>query len=280
MTAEVITKERGGSGTEGHVIHSQSHDETYAKAHDRKLRELARESIRLNRTFSGLRSLLFRSRLIALNAETASARVGATGVPFGVVVKELITLGANLQDEAKDLETLFQRIARDVGTWIRAHHRFAMYLRVIDAFNERKDTPDQTSRLAGRFILDSGLEPIRDRQAEARNNLPSLDRTWTLLLNSRTEAIRRLDSVAGAGRSLNRFLDRMNLIATQQSSFLATTARVEATHTDQTAFDLDAMATDIQTLARDFTALQKQATDAVYRLNTDARSVMSLVHDA
>jgi hypothetical protein len=239
------------------------------------LRIFASQAIGLNRTFSGLRSLLFRTKLLALNAEIASARVGASGEAFGVVVKDLIEMGETLRTEVADLEQVFSTVANHVGEWIRSRTRFAMYLRVVDALNRGAggDVPQTRTR----SILSAGVEKDYRAQAKERRKRPALERTWTLARQRRSEALEHLQGVGEACGRLRRFLDRLNFVATQQSSFLATTARVEATHADQTAFDLGSMAGDIQGLARDFSALQRNASDAVHAVGIRTAEVSRMI---
>jgi hypothetical protein len=238
----------------------------------------ASQAISLNRTFSGFRALLFRTKLLALNAEIASARVGVFGKAFGVVVKDLIGLGETLRHEVADLETVFSSVASHVGEWTRSRTRFGMYLRVVDALNQGLGRTDgEASWMKAYGILSTGVEEAYLAQAAMRNEHPALERAWTLARKRRDEALKHLLGVGKACGRLKRFLDRLNFVATQQSSFLATTARVEAAHADQTGFDLDSMAADIQGLAHEFSALQRNAYDAVHAVGLRATRVSRLI---
>lgn len=249
---------------------------------DERLRRFAGSAIGLNRTFAGLHSLLFRTRLLALNAEIASARIGATGAAFGVVVKDLLSMGEELRRLTREIEDLFGRVARHVGVWIRARTRFNLYLRVIDALHRGVANADGETKtpppVQGWPVLDDTIQTEAGLQAEARAARPALDRTWTLALANRGDALANLREVRDYCRRLDALLDQLNFVATRQSGFLATTARVEATHADQTAFDLTGVTGDIRDLAQEFTVLQHTATDAVVALSGEAESIFILAN--
>lgn len=237
------------------------------------------DAIGLNRTFSGLQGLLFRTKLLALNAEIASAHVGETGASFGVVVKELISMGTQLREVVADLEEVFREVAHHIGVWIRSRNRFEMYLRVVDALQSARTAEDEAAACpaaAGQSLIDADLGAYRC--AHRIDDEPtSIARTWELALARRREAIESLEKVYRCSRGLLSLLQRLNLVATRQSGYLSTTARVEATHADQTAFNLDAVAQDIGQLATDFAALQHEAQDAATELTAEAKRITARI---
>lgn len=243
---------------------------------DRRLAGFAGRAIGLNRIFASLPSLLFRTRLLALNAEIAGARVGETGAAFGVVVKELVVMGGELRRVTDDLEALFGEVARHVGDWIRARNRFSLYLRVIDALNlGAAEEGAETVSVAERSLLDGRVLEDAAAQSEACGVRPSLERSWRLALERRDDALRQVDAIDDCCRRLLRLVERLGFVATRQSGYLATTARIESTHADQAAFDLSGVTGDIEELARDFSALQHAAGDAVRAAAKEAERIAS-----
>lgn len=239
-----------------------------------RLRQFASRAIGLNRTFSGLQKLLFRTKLLALNAEIACARIGKTGVAFDVVAKDLITLGDLLRHDVVLLQTKFSAVAHHVGVLIRARQRFRSYLAVIDAVNQQAGSDEGVSRVRGLSLLSAEVMARYEEQDARRKRTPLLASAWEKALRCRKEATEHLSAVDVCFGGLQNFLRRLSYTATRQSGFLATTARVEASHVDQTEFDLDAVAEDIQALARDFASIQTDANNAVGALTGEAETIL------
>lgn len=236
------------------------------------------KAIGLNRLFSGLQPLLFRTKLLALNAEIASARIGDSGIAFGVVVKDLLAMSSDLRRVTKELEDIFGKIAHHVGIWIRSRTRFDLYLRVTDSlrqgYMDREESAEVSLPLPHkqeqRLILDEGIENDAREDEPLRKAHVPYDRAWSFALSNRREAIGNLREVDLYCQRLRRLLDQLSFVATRQSGYLATTARVEATQADQTAFDLTGVTGDIQAIAREFSVLQQSATDAVLDISKEA----------
>lgn len=263
---------------------------TGAKRDDAEmLHRFARDAIGVNRTFADLAPLLFRTRLLALNAEIASVRVGGTGASFGIVVKELLAMCAELRGIVADIEEIFADIAGCVGVWIRSRTQFDMYLRVVDALNttnsgqsdggEGKGNGEDASfpPVTGTPLLSGKIHALHERQQTAARKRPALGRTWPLALSMRERAVENIAAIEDGCARLIRLLQRVNYVATLQSGYLATTSRLEATNADQTDFDLSGVVGDIQQLAGDFSTLQADATDAVRKLSVAADRVMQTI---
>lgn len=254
-----------------------THVEPARRSMQERLHTFGGQAIGLNRLFSGLQPLLFRTKLLALNAEIASARIGDSGIAFGVVVKDLLAMSSDLRRVTKELEDIFREVAQHVGVWIRCRTRFTLYLRVTDAlwqgYNAQDGDgapPPPPRNLAKRIILDEGIEQdARADESLRKAHLP-YDRAWSFALSNRREAISNLREVDVYCQRLHRLLDQLSFVATRQSGYLATTARVEATQADQTAFDLTGVTGDIQAIAREFSVLQQSATDAVLSISKEA----------
>lgn len=241
------------------------------------LRSFAGGAIGLNRTFSGLQQQLFKTKLLAMNAEIACSRLGEAGVAFGVVARDLIGVGATLRAEVGELEGQFHEIACSVGALIRSRHRFRSYLAVVEAVHQQEAADGLGKGLTEMPPLAPDFADRHDSDASARENVPLLQHAWNGASGCREDIFNTISSVSECCQNLTAFLQRLNFIATRQSGFLATTARVEAAHVDDKEVDLGAVADDIHGLARDFSTLQGKAEDAVQDFIGEAERLLQKV---
>lgn len=251
------------------------------ESHRETLNELCTRAISINRTFSGLRPLLFRTRLLALNSEIAAARVGADAVSFAVVVRDLNQMGLDLREIVTTTENLFLQIAEHVGWWIRLQARINLYRRTLDHHLELRHADDgviahATSSVLAIALLSNDLPELAEKQRRAFRDDSVLQTLWDQVLSQHETAINHLRDLETVAHKLIRLLEQMEFVATRQSNYLATTSMIEASRAGESFTMLGPVAESIQELARSFVELQNQAQDRVLKLSSLSGKVVRL----
>lgn len=250
------------------------------------LQQLGRATFAINRVFADLRPLLFRTRVLALNAEIVSARIGRSGESFGVVVRDLVQMGRELMGIVTETETLFQKAATHVAWWLRMKQKFDLYLRSLarhrvlfpkgtDEASEKemRESSRSLPLSASSILYRQGILQWaeEDRGADGKNLF--LHRLWEQALEAREQAVFRIGELRIIAGKLERLLDRMAFVATRQSHFLATSSMIEACRAGEAASLLQPVAQNIRELADGFMAIQGKATQRVRELAAMANRV-------
>lgn len=212
------------------------------------------KAIALNRTFAGMDPLLYRASHLALNAEIASAKLGAEGLPFGVAVKELHTLSVNLKDVIGMVKVEFSGIALAVAKWLSEERKASLYLKTLDKLVQLSgvDQSGDPEGLVDHFIKQEGT----------CHNL-----VWTGSIVAKERIglhLERIESIMGR---LNSLVDRVNNVAVKQSHFIAVSSMIESVQVDGGKGDISTVAHNIRQLSREIAAIEAVAKGEVSTLS-------------
>ncbi|MGK7345172.1 MAG: hypothetical protein ACNS63_05125 [Candidatus Nitrospinota bacterium M3_3B_026] len=253
--------------------------ETVGKsALEAELAELRRGAIDMNISFARMPPLLRRVRLLALNAEVTSHRIGDLGVSFGVVVKEVSSMAAELRELVGEAEEALWEMARLVALWMRSGQTLRLGQRAVDAVRLAAAEDDPEKGGAPAFEWKDTLEPgvlddWKDRMETALGGEGAESVLWPLILGARAEIIRllvELDTVAGR---LSSMIERINLVAARKSDFLAVSAMIESARTGEAGADLAPVAESIKALSGDIAAVEREAFDKARSLRGLSRRI-------
>lgn len=242
------------------------------QAGEETIKELRAQSIAINRTFADLGPLLVNTKFLALNAEIAAAHMGNEGLTFGIVAKEVIEMGTQLAEIVGELESVFKAMAAGVARWITADKRVAIYQRTLDRLEsvKRAEGEDAENEEADKATT---AEPVAIPSAESSEHIL---RSYVDRLQ--TESGGELNNLRVQGKSITGALDRLNIIATRKSNYLAISSNVEASLIFGDASGLKTVAENLAKLAKRFSALEKEAADRVFSLNKLLTDVVNLRH--
>lgn len=227
-----------------------------------KIRSVASDAFELNQAFAGLKPLYGVGRLLALNAASACKRLGAQGRALNVIMLEVGKMTDQLNELVGEVNSQFASLVAAIARWMRD-------VRALDLF------------------LDGALQARSARDAgTAERKVASLDRThqrrWArMAAESETPGERRLWDVAGdlrgrvmedlmelqawAGR-LGGQLDRISLVATRQSKYLATMAKVEVGRISRGEQVLDTLVTGLEDFSARISKIEATARDSLERM--------------
>lgn len=229
---------------------------------DTGLLELRRRAIDLNLAFSGMGPLLRRVRLLSLNAEVTSHRLGDHGASFSVVVKEVSAMATELRELVRETERVFWEMVNLVAKWIQAERRLRILQRSVDMIRlgEAEENEKQRRRkFEWRLEFDEGVE-VEWRREMARLEKDNAERCmWGMILENRSMAADYLVELDNFARRLSGMVERINLVASRKSSFLAISAMVESARVGDEGADLRTVAENIRTLSNDITAVESEA---------------------
>lgn len=189
--------------------------------HPDRATQLWQESFRINRSFLDLRPIYPVARRLALNAEVASAHLGAEGTALNVVMREVGVMTTTLSELVESAEAIFQALVRLVAQWILLDARLLVYQRSVDAARARRGAPPLRWKDA---LTADAITLWRDLAAEA----PAAERPlWAALIQTRAELAAVAREVIDRCRALARIVERVSWVATRQTQYLATVASVE-----------------------------------------------------
>lgn len=240
--------------------------------HPDRATQLWQESFRINRSFLDLRPIYPVARRLALNAEVASAHLGAEGTALNVVMREVGTMTTTLSGLVKDAEGIFQALVRLVARWIRLDAQLTIYQRSIDAARARRGEPP----LAWKDALTASVSAQwRDLAAAAP---PVEEPLWRALTKTRTGLVEDAEEVIDRCRALARIVERVSWVATRQTQYLATVASVETRRIGEAT--VISLSERLVELSHQISTVDRGARDSIDRMTLIGGSIAAALRGA
>ena len=248
----------------------------HSESRNGNLSEIRSNFIGVHLAFAKMRPLIFRTRLLSLNAVITSSRIGSEGDSFGVVSNELNRVVGHLERLVNETDEIFRELVNQIAQWVKVESHLRLYLRTIEIAMDRipgkKDRQDEDNNK--RPSRRDDLHQAEGRRDSGGNTVAAGDTTVALVemlqekQNYNNEVI--MMCLAELGQLMRRFtknLDRINWLAVRQYHYTAVSALIEAARVQEAENGLTDVALDIRTLAEDISQAENYAKDKIFTLH-------------
>ena len=218
-------------------------------------KEFRRDAMAVQTAFAAMRPLVFKSQILSSNAEITSAHLGDSGLSFGIIARELMTMVRELERLIDELQKVFREVAVNSAEWIKAEHRREIFQRAMSMAQGGDGTEAQKEKFHG--LCEKLTENSKASQESMYENIRV---------------------VIDLSRKINKFIDRISWVAVRQSHFTAITARVEAAKMEDNGKDIEAVASAIRHLSEEIADAERQARERIHTLNGQAKNLSKQIN--
>ncbi len=231
-----------------------------------RLEDVFADAVEAFQAFLPARKAVSQVRVMSLNAGLAATRLGAAGLPFQVVARQLAQIAPELEALISEGEQTFAVLVHDLATAVQRQDKVNRYRRAIATV-----VPDDAAAMEAVDL------PILSRQARrawraagARTDDFGTEAIWRAITHQRDEFVAALAHVDSAAQGLQTLLDRLESVGAKHTFAIAVNAGVEAARVGDPA---------LSTVAHDIEVLAGAIRDAVARGAAEIEGLSVRAHD-
>ncbi len=197
--------------------------------------------------------------MISINAEIASAKIGALGQPFGVVAREMRQITEHLASMMQEIEGAFQQAILHVARWFRHEKELQLFTRGVGLCDRAGEPAPTGTAMSPALRADAAPAPD-EPPPPAPPAAPAADgasmgdvvaRLRDQQRRMQQQMAAMLETVRVSTTGIHRTLSDMSLSIGRESRFLGIFAKIEAARIDDEASNIASVAAAIETLANE-----------------------------
>lgn len=238
-----------------------------------EVQEVRRIAINMNQVFAKMAPLIFSTRILSLNAQIASAPLGAAGYPFAVVARELAVMSAEITQLVNEASSSFC-VINEIAQTVMMERKLQLFR---EALHREWLARDAVGREQEKLPCGREWHTFLEGQDMALNASThaacsacavglfecNLWRQTMKLGMGLMENFKRIDDLS---KRLTSLVERIRWVAARKSHFIGVSANVEASRFNGNGTSIRAVAENITLLAGNIAAMQDRMHEAAMEL--------------